>query len=74
MGSGDWQPIETANVKELEESGEYILACVAGSKIPVPTGYDDGWYAINNCFKDWKPTHWMPLPTPPDTDGVARLK
>lgn len=60
----EWQPIETAR----KEEGLWLLGCVAGSKIPVPICYCEDalkWYPLNAVFRDWEPTHWMPLPDPP---------
>lgn len=31
------------------------------------SGWD--WYeAVHNCSHKWKPTHWMPLPSPPGAE------
>jgi hypothetical protein len=60
---GGWQPIETA------PKDDFILASTVGAKLPMVALYDedDGWIALNGAFKrDWKPTHWMPLPAPPN--------
>jgi hypothetical protein len=59
----DWQPINTAP----KDEDIWLLGCVAGSKLPAPMSYDpdDGWFPLNGIFKNWKPTHWMPIPTPP---------
>lgn len=59
-----WQPIDTAP----QEDGSWILGCVAGTKLPVPCCYDPdwGWFPLNMVFKNWKPTHWKPLPKLPE--------
>lgn len=53
----EWQPIETAptNAKDLlmyEDGFYYIGYCLGGY-----------WHTDVGTFK---PTHWMPLPEPPD--------
>jgi hypothetical protein len=65
----EWQPIETA-----PRDGTHILGYADGEMAAVyclPTWYDDGWSlsvsgkpASDSYF--W-PTHWMPLPKPPET-------
>lgn len=66
----NWQPIETAPV------GDVILLCNAKHKY-VCTGYGE-WMALPqinlprwiscdpNGVGRFKPTHWMPLPQPPE--------
>jgi hypothetical protein len=63
-----WLPIETAPRDET-----WILACRAGSKIPHVTTWDEvekEWATFNMALeramkRPWEPTHWMPLPPPP---------
>lgn len=60
----EWQAIDTAPKDDL-----VLLSCVGwpaarGGKWPVKVGgyWSGGW----NVFgASWKPTHWMPLPSPP---------
>lgn len=64
----EWQPIETA-----PKDGTSILAWTAGGiceiafeygefeQLPCFSTYDDCGSAVLIC----KPTHWMPLPPPP---------
>ena len=63
-----WQPIETAPKDETE----ILLFCSAGPLSDMGLCYwrDDeqmtGWtWGAGNRFNN--PTHWMPLPAPPDT-------
>lgn len=67
-----WQPISTA-----PKDGTWILAIIAGfwemniPYIPDVVSWNDESGGWNFCEeegeidKDWKPTHWMPLPEPP---------
>lgn len=58
----EWQPIETA-----PKDGTDILVGFAGQdRPPVVVGWFDDWleYDSVNILKG-KPTHWMPLPEPP---------
>ena len=63
----EWQPIETAP-KDLDD----ILLCSRGTWYTVRVGYWDnwikpngGWHVTDQPPGNWKPTHWMPLPSPP---------
>ena len=74
-----WQPIETADKADEGDDDIWILACRRGSKLPMVTTWDHDrqrWYTFNLALEwsrrgrnpaDWKwdPTHWMPLPKPP---------
>lgn len=65
-----WKPIETAPVgvcvdiwvraKRKDESGRFCNMRL----LP-----DGSWYGPRDLFKTDKPTHWMPLPAPPHTEG-----
>jgi hypothetical protein len=62
-----WQPIETA-----PKDGTRVVFYESGKKVKMGEHIrpEDGW-----CVVGWKctngnfhrPTHWMPLPTPPNT-------
>ena len=63
----NWQPIETA-----PKDGTLVL--LSGFGLPVWQGYwvgqvgrhaINGWTRFNSVDMEWKPTHWMPLPEPP---------
>jgi hypothetical protein len=53
-----WQPIETA-----PKDGEVILACYAPKNLQKTT-----WWTGENwqMWRGIQPTHWMPLPQPPN--------
>lgn len=60
-----WKSIDTA------DKDEYVLAIVAGTKLPMVAVYDEeeGWIAINGAFnRDWKPTHWIRWPASPSVE------
>lgn len=60
-----WQPIETA-----PKDGTDILVGFAHQDRPsVVVGWFDKWaeYDSQNVLKG-NPTHWMPLPPPPEAD------
>ena len=81
MSKIDWQPIETA-----PKDGTEILG-VLGATIAV-TYWDDkayewrekerihgGWaWNLDECeyMTAWCPTHWMPLPEPPNPQDKGR--
>lgn len=56
----EWQPIETA-----PSNGAYVLI-VGGRHAVATTAPADGeWWRSNKLLKA-VPTHWMPLPAPPE--------
>lgn len=73
---GEWQPIETA-----PKDGTRVLAVCAVAQYPKCniTWVDDGtWMFAPKPDKflaaglhGWWPTHWMPLPSPPSSEGGA---
>jgi hypothetical protein len=59
----DWQPIESP-----PKDGQLVL--VWGTERGRETADVVRWYAVVRAARcsedyDFKPTHWMPLPTPP---------
>ncbi len=57
-----WQPIETAP-RKVE------FRCLLGHEHSVVTGYWDGAMWVNErslLRSEFNPTHWMPLPEPPE--------
>lgn len=69
-----WMPIETA-----PKDGTTILLCCVG-KIPQTGVFDDalGWIDFDSdddsrreewieTRSQWSPTHWQPLPPPPES-------
>jgi hypothetical protein len=68
MAGGDWQPIETAP-RETDvllfvprEAVSYVVAGLFNN------GEEDGWSSAlrEMMWLDHEPTHWMPLPDPPE--------
>ena len=67
----DWQPIETA-----PKDGTAVLGYHSGK---MTTVYFEFWggpwklVAPGSCAEedDWEPTHWMPLPSPPQEKEPA---
>jgi hypothetical protein len=68
----EWQPIETA-----PKDGTRVLVCDTGidrwvcSARAVSVGADSHevvWLDDADSFIDEQPTHWMPLPTPPNRE------
>ena len=64
----EWQPIETA-----PDDGYPVLlwyanydGMIQGWWFSSPKGIDDGWETIIGTIGN--PTHWMPLPDPPETE------
>lgn len=54
-----WQPIETA-----PKDGTFVLAVTeSGYRVIVQWCADKFWRS--NVPHAWEPTHWMPLPEPP---------
>ena len=65
-----WRPIE-----EAPKDGTWIMTyCPALSVASYPTVvfWDDGWVPPGNDLSEVEPTHWMPLPAPPDAGGVTK--
>ncbi len=65
----EWQPISTA------PNGVYLLASRQRAGMPlIGMMLDDGEFAAydqqeHGFGRPYKPTHWMPLPEPPDAGG-----
>jgi hypothetical protein len=65
---GDWQPIDTAPKK----IGKPILVFTGGEGDGVAVvGWSacNEWEDYNGCVLRYEPTHWLPLPTAPTTEG-----
>jgi len=69
-----WQPIETAPtntsvlifIPNAEHYGEGIYR---GLQVDMRTGRHwtvSGLHMGRDCGTTWQPTHWMPLPDPPE--------
>ena len=64
----EWQPIETA-----PKDGSFILLATPKGRIA------DGFWSLVYGVWSWpyvkvEPTHWMPLPTPPERSMHGRLR
>lgn len=73
----DWQPIESW--PGTDEA--YALVCRAGNVVPFVACYDengDEWTSWNGHFerggKQLIPTHWQPLPLPPSSAAIGRIR
>lgn len=70
-----WKPIDTAPM-----NGEVVLLFLNGDDIEFGYFEDGRWWVINNSggrdfaaigSRRWKydpPTHWMPIPEPPEDE------
>ena len=57
-----WIPVE----EELPEIDQNVLACDSG-EVGISQRYVDGWYwDVDEWHKPFTPTHWQPLPEPPE--------
>ena len=64
---GGWMPIETAP----REVGQEVLVCWygLGAWWRVSAYWDGRWWRGLTGGVEVKPTHWMPLPEPPEVGG-----
>ena len=65
LKAGGWQPIETA-----PKDGTWILVYTPENEEfkgghSVATWAMNTWIYDGMCPEEWPPTHWMPLPQPP---------
>ena len=69
----DWQPIDTAP----RDGTQVLLYVPQDTDDEMPSFIAQGWYesgifdrrwyeAAGECVCDPQPTHWMPLPAPPE--------
>ena len=63
-GESGWQPIETCEM----EHGKKILCYGDGYIFEAECEFDDGYGTWCNIGGD-TPTHWMPLPEPPEMEA-----
>lgn len=64
----EWQPIETAPKDATEVLG-YVGPSYEGGCLILSYYRCNGLKAWRDWDQDiWEPTHWMPLPQPPETD------
>lgn len=68
--AGDWQPIETANLEELEFVRVVLVGRSTSKNGAVMPAIWDGekWQGLSivGMIAYQNPTHWMPLPAPPE--------
>jgi hypothetical protein len=67
----EWRPIETA-----PKDGTNFWAAQAGAPECGLIYFDDAWrqwISVSEGYNppNWEPTHWMPLPTPPDQPNCS---
>ena len=68
----EWKPIETAPkdgtlILVYEPDNEsWPIRSARWSQSPYPPGRWDWFYVYDDCLGE-APTHWMPLPSPPET-------
>lgn len=70
---GEWQPIDTAP-KDESDVLVFGLHYVGPAPDPFPSfcvgmwsDLDNKWLETNTFETlDWEPTHWMPVPAPPN--------
>ena len=67
----EWQPIETApkdGTKLLlcESVDENYIFVGSWSETRNPKWYGTNWYCVEYDAFNHAPTHWMPLPQPPE--------
>jgi hypothetical protein len=72
--TGNWQPIETAPLNEsvlvyipnTEHYGDGIWRAIHVDMRAVKRWQTTGWACGRDLPSDVQPTHWMPLPEPPE--------
>lgn len=58
--SHEWRPIETA-----PKGDRVLLKSGLNDRILIGFNVGDGWIESGSRHMSYPPTHWMPLPTPP---------
>ena len=62
-----WQPIETAPKNGVP----VLLKCGLVDRLYIGFNVGDGWIQRGSRHVDRPPTHWMPLPSPPQPSSGA---
>jgi hypothetical protein len=67
----EWQTIESAPKDGTELmlwdlDGFAVLGQYVSFDGKAPSGYHDGWYDSWRGYDELTPSHWMPLPSPPE--------
>jgi hypothetical protein len=79
---GGWQPIETAPkdgtwvdlwVRDWNDNGKRIPFCIWDDDKWLTSVFPNDYGPLSECVNtfvkddEWKPTHWRPIPAPPQT-------
>ena len=74
-GGEDWQPIATAPKDRSSFIGYWRRHGLCGCEVRTWwCDIDERWESpFETASSDSEPTHWMPPPAPPATDGGARM-
>jgi hypothetical protein len=59
----EWQPIETA---PKDENDYLVCWAKSGNMMGLAFQYEGKWYGTCDDCECGTPTHWMPLPAPPE--------
>lgn len=68
--SQGWQPIEHAPKDGTSLLGYQQGWCINGGEINI-TNWSKDWKVWQISSADWRPTHWMPLPSAPVVLGAG---
>jgi hypothetical protein len=63
----EWQPIETAQMWEVAVVTDGERAAVA--QLSLNDWREKFWSCDPEDGLDWEPTHWMPIPEPPEDNS-----
>ena len=67
MAQSEWRPIETP-----PKDGTWVrVLCPNGEYVALWDTYQDGMGEWASWHGRGEPTHWMPLPGPPESEGES---